>query len=217
MQRMVIAVLLVVLVWGMAIVANAQTQEPRFPPLTREQMTDAQKRVYDSISSGPRGAVRGPSGPGGAARGPWGPLLSSPELTDRVQKLGEYLRFNSSLPARLSEFAIIINARFWDSKYEWSSHKPLAIKGGLAESIAQDLAQNKRPANMKPDEELVYDFCTTLHREHFISDPLFKRAVAILGRAGVMDLIGVSGYYTLISMVLNVAEIPLPAGEKSPW
>ena len=217
MQRMVIAVVLVVFVCGMAIVAHAQPKEPRFPPLTREQMTDAQKRVYDSISSGPRGAVRGPSGPGGAARGPWGPLLSSPELTDRVQKLGEYLRFNSSLPARLSEFAIIINARFWDSKYEWSSHKPLAIKGGLAESIAQDLAQNKRPANMKPDEELVYDFCTTLHREHFIPDPLFKRAVAILGRAGVMDLIGVSGYYTLISMVLNVAEIPLPPGEKSPW
>jgi len=217
MQKMVIAVLLVVLVCGMATVANAQTKEPRFQPLTREQMTDAQKRVYDSISSGPRGAVRGPSGPGGAARGPWGPLLSSPELTDRVQKLGEYLRFNSSLPARLSEFAIIINARFWDSKYEWSSHKPLAVKGGLAESIAADLAQNKRPANMKPDEELVYDFCTTLHREHFIPDPLFKRAVAILGRAGVMDLIGVSGYYTLISMVLNVAEIPLPPGEKSPW
>jgi 4-carboxymuconolactone decarboxylase len=217
MQRMVIAVLLVVLVCGMATVANAQTKEPRFPVLTPDQLTDAQKRVYDSISSGPRGAVRSSSGPGGAVRGPWGPLLRSPELTDRVQKLGEYLRFNSSLPARLSEFAIIINARFWDSKYEWSSHKPLAIKGGLAESIAGDLAQNKRPANMKPDEELVYDFCTTLHREHFIPDPLFKRAVAILGRAGVMDLIGVSGYYTLISMVLNVAEIPVPPGQKSPW
>jgi 4-carboxymuconolactone decarboxylase len=180
-------------------------------------MTEAQKRVFDSIASGPRAAVRSSLGPDGAVRGPWGPLLLSPELTDRLQKVGEYLRFNSSLPARLSEFAIIINARFWDSKYEWSSHKPLAIKGGLAESIASDLAQNKRPANMKPDEELVYDFCTTLHREHFVPDPLFKRAVAMLGERGVMDLIGVSGYYTLISMVLNVAEIPLPAGEKSPW
>jgi len=201
----------------MVTIAIAQTKEPRFPVLKPDQLTDAQKRVYDSISSGPRGAVRSSRGPGGAVRGPWGPLLRSPELTDRVQKLGEYLRFNSSLPARLSEFAIIINARFWDSKYEWSSHKPLAIKGGLAESIASDLAQNKRPANMKPDEELVYDFCTTLHREHFIPDPLFKRAVAMLGEGGVMDLIGVSGYYTLISMVLNVAEIPLPPGEKSPW
>ena len=207
MRRMVIAVLLVVLFFGMATIASAQTKEPRFPDLKREQITEAQKRVYDSIAGGPRGGVRGP----------FGPLLRSPELTDRVQKLGEYLRFNTSLPARLNEFAIIINARFWDSKYEWHSHKPLAIKGGLAESIANDLAQNKRPANMKPDEELVYDFCTTLHREHFVSDALFKRAVAILGEAGVIDLIGVSGYYTLVSMVLNVAEIPLPPGVKSPW
>ena len=217
MRGVVIAVMFFGLVFGMATMAIGQTKEPRFPALMPEQMTDAQKRVYDSISSGPRGKVRDSRGPGGAVRGPWGPLLSSPELTDRVQKLGEYLRFNSSLPARLSEFAIIINARFWDSKYEWSSHKPLAIKGGLAESIAQDLAQNRRPANMKPDEELVYDFCITLHREHLIPDPLFKRAVEILGRGGVMDLIGVTGYYTLISMVLNVAEIPLPPGEKSPW
>ena len=194
-------------VLGIAAGANGQTMEPRFPDPKREQMTDAQKRVYDAIAGGPRGGVRGP----------FGPLLRSPELADRVQKLGEYLRFNTSLPARLNEFAILINARFWDSKYEWSAHKPLAIKGGLAESIADELAQNKRPANMKPDEELVYDFCTILHRKHFVDDALFKRAVATLGEQGVIDLIGVGGYYTLVSMVLNVAEIPLPPGEKSPW
>ena len=207
MQIMGIGVMLGVLVFGMAIIASAQSKEPRFPDLKREQMTDAQKRVYGSIAGGPRGGVRGP----------FGPLLRSPELTDRVQKLGEYLRFNTSLPARLNEFAIIVNARFWGSKYEWYAHKPLAIQGGLAESIPDALAQNKRPANMKPDEELVYDFCTTLHREHFVGDELFNRAVAVLGEAGVIDLVGVSGYYTLVSMVLNVAEIPLPPGEKSPW
>jgi 4-carboxymuconolactone decarboxylase len=207
MRRIVIAALVVVLVFGMATGASAQTKEPRFPDLKREQMTDAQKRVYDAIAGGPRGGVRGP----------FGPLLRSPELTDRVQKLGEYLRYKTSLPARLNEFAILINARFWDSKYEWYAHKPLAIKGGLAESIADDLAQNKRPANMKPDEELVYDFCTILHRQHFVDDPLFKCAVATLGEQGVIDLVAVSGYYTLVSMVLNVAEIPLPPGEKSPW
>jgi 4-carboxymuconolactone decarboxylase len=187
--------------------ASAQTKKPRFPELKREKMTDAQKQVYDAIAKGPRGGVRGP----------FGPLLRSPVLTDRVQKLGEYLRYGTSLPARLNEFAILINARFWDSKYEWFAHKPLAIKGGLDEAIANELAQNKRPANMKPDEELIYDFCTTLHREHFVGDALFKRAVAALGEQGVIDLIGVSGYYTLVSMVLNVAEIPLPPGEKSPW
>ncbi len=207
MKSIVIALLVGVFVFGIAMGGSAQTKDPRFPDLKREQMTDAQKRVYDAIAGGPRAGVRGP----------FGPLLRSPELTDRVQKLGEYLRYNSSLPARLNEFAILINARFWDSKYEWYAHKPLALKGGLAESIADDLAQNKRPANMKPDEELVYDLCTVLHRRHFIDDALFKRAVAMLGEPGVIDLVAVSGYYTLVSMVLNVAEVPLPPGEKSPW
>ncbi len=207
MRITMIAVLIGIFVFGMEIGATAQSKDPRFPDLKREQMTDAQKLVYDSIASGPRGGVRGP----------FGPLLRSPELTDRVQKLGEYLRYKTSLPARLNEFAILINARFWDSKYEWFAHKPFAIKGGLSESIADDLARRKRPANMKADEELVYDFCTALQRQHFVDDALFKRAVAMIGEQGVIDLVAVSGYYTLVSMVLNVAEIPLPSGEKSPW
>ncbi len=191
----------------MTTAASSKTKEARFRDLKREQMTEAQKRVYDAIASGPRGAVRGP----------FGPLLRSPEVADRVQKLGEYLRFEVSLPARLKELAILINARFWDTKFEWSAHKPLAVKAGLPESVPADLVQNRRPVNMKPDEELVYDFCTTLHREHFVDDGLFKRAVATLGEQGVIDLVAVSGYYTLLSMVLNVAESPLPPGEKSPW
>lgn len=179
----------------------------RFPELTREQMTDTQRRAYDAIVSGPRGG----------ARGPFNALLRSPDLADRVQRVGEYARFNSVLPARLSEMAILINARFWGSKYEFFAHRPMAVKGGLAESIAEDLAQNTRPAGMKADEELVYDFCSTLHGKHFVDDALFKRAVDTLGEQGVVDLIGVSGYYTLVSMVLNVADVPLPAGTKSPW
>jgi 4-carboxymuconolactone decarboxylase len=195
------------LAFGAATVAGAQSREPRFPDLSREQMTDAQKRVHDAIAGGPRGGVRGP----------FAVLLRSPELADRVQKLGEYLRFNTAVPPRLNEMAILINARFWESKYEWYAHRPLAIKAGLAESIADDLAQNRRPANMKPDEALIYDFCTALHRQHAVDDALFKRAVATIGEQGAVDLIGVSGYYTLVSMVLNVAEIPLPAGVPSPW
>jgi 4-carboxymuconolactone decarboxylase len=157
------------------------------------------------------------SGPRGGARGPFNVLLRSPELADTVQRVGAHLRFNSSLPARLNELAIIVNARFWGSKYEWHAHRPPAIKGGLAESIADDLAQGKRPSGMKADEAVVYDFCTTLHRDHFVDDALFERAKATLGEQGVVDLIGVSGYYTLVSMVLNVAEIPLPPGVPSPW
>jgi 4-carboxymuconolactone decarboxylase len=193
---------------GFASVAGAQSPSPpRFPDLPKEGMTDAQKRVYDAIAGGPRGGVRGP----------FGVLLRSPDLADRVQKMGEHLRFNSSLPGRLNELAILINARFWGSKYEWYAHRPLALKAGLAESIADEVARGTRPAGMKDDEAVVFDFCSLLHRQHFVDDALFNRAVSTLGEQGVVDLIGVSGYYTLVSMVLNVAEIPLPAGAASPW
>lgn len=180
---------------------------PRFPELSADQMTPAQTRVADAIKSGPRGGIRGP----------FAVLLRSPELADRVQKLGEHLRFNSSLPPRLNEFAIIINARFWESKYEWFAHRPLAIKAGLADAIADAVARGEPPQGMKEDEAVVYEFCTALHRRHFVDQTLFERARALLGEQGVVDLIGVSGYYTLVSMVLNVAEIPLPAGTPPPW
>ncbi len=193
--------------FGFASVVGAQSSPRRFPDLPKEGMTDAQKRVYDAIAGGPRGSVRGP----------FAVLLRSPELADRVQKLGEHLRFNSTLPPRLNEFAILINARFWGSKYEWYAHRPLALKGGLAEAIADDVANGRRPAGMKDDEAVVFDFCSVLHRQHVVDDALFKRAVSGLGEQGVVDLIGVSGYYTLVSMVLNVAEVPLPAGVASPW
>jgi 4-carboxymuconolactone decarboxylase len=183
------------------------TAMSRFPDLSPDRMTDVQKRVAEAIASGPRGGIRGP----------FAVLLRSPELADRVQRLGEHLRFNSSLPPRLNEFAIIINARFWESQYEWFAHRPLAVKAGLAEAIADAVARGERPSGMKEDEALVYDFCTTLHRQHFIDDALFARVKAALGDQGVVDLIGVSGYYTLVSMVLNVAEIPLPAGSPPPW
>ena len=179
----------------------------RFPDVPTDRMTEGQKRVYAAIASGPCGGVRGP----------FVVLLRSPELADRVQKLGEHLRFNSTLPPRLNEFAILVNARYWGSKYEWYAHRPLAITGGLAESIADDVAQGTRPAGMEDDEAVVFDFCSVLHRQHFVDDALFQRAVTALGEQGVVDLIGVSGYYTLVSMVLNVVEVPLRPGVASPW
>jgi 4-carboxymuconolactone decarboxylase len=180
---------------------------PRYPELPPEKMTEAQKRVYQSIAAGPRGGVRGP----------FNALLRSPDLADRVQKVGEYLRFSTALPPRLNELAILVNARFWGSKYEWYAHRPLAEKAGLASAIADDLARSRRPAGMQADETIVYEFCTALHTTHAVDDALFDRAVAAFGDRGVMDLIGVSGYYTLVSMVLNVAEIPLPEGVPAPW
>src|SRR5712691_5724919 len=185
---------------------SALGQEARFKPLGEKDMSDAQRRVYREIASGPRGGVRGP----------FNALLRSPELADRAQKIGEYVRFNNSLPERLKEFAILITARHWTSQYEWFAHHSLALKAGLDPKIAAQLAANKRPAGMKDDEAAVYDFCTQLHQKKKVSDAAYKKAVALFGERGVMDLIGVSGYYTAVSMTLNVAEKQVPEGQQNP-
>jgi len=165
-------------------------------------LTEAQRKVYEAIAGGPRGGVRGP----------FNALLRSPELADRAQKTGEYIRFNTSLPPRLSEFAILITARYWGSQYEWHAHHPFALKAGLPPKVAEDLAQGRRPAGMTEDESSVYDFCSELHRDKAVSDATYATALKRFGERGVVDLIGVSGYYTLVSMVLNVDRHPLPGG-----
>ena len=180
--------------------------DPRFKPLVKSDMTEAQRKVYEEIASGPRAGVRGP----------FGVLLRSPELADRAQKLGEYVRFASSLPERLKEFAILITARHWTAQYEWHSHHAHALKAGLAPGLAADLARGKRPAEMRDDEAAVYDFCNELHEKKSVSDSAYRAAVAQFGERGVVDLIGISGYYTLVSMVLNVDRHPLPAGVSAP-
>ncbi len=178
----------------------------RFPELKPEQMSPEQKKVAEAIMSGPRKSLSGP----------FNAWLRSPELADRLQKVGEYIRFNTSLPHRLNEFAILITAREWSSQYEWYAHYPLAIKAGLNPQVAADLAAGKRPADMQQDEKIVYDFSIQLHRDKKVSDETFKAAVAKFGETGVMDLIGVNGYYDLVSMTLNTAEVPVPAGEAPP-
>lgn len=185
---------------------SASAQEKRFADLDPAAMTEAQKKVYDQIAGGPRGGVRGP----------FNPLLRSPELADRTQALGEYLRFNSSLSPRLNEFAILIVARYWTAQYEWHAHHVLAMKAGLDPKIAEQLARGVRPEGMKPDEAAVYDFCKELHEQKSVSDATYKAALEQFGERGVVDLIGVSGYYTLVSMVLNVDRAPLPPGTLSP-
>ena len=189
-----------------ALAGAADAQEPRFKPLAADEMTDAQRKVYGEIAGGPRGGVRGP----------FNALLRSPDLADRAQKMGEYIRFNSSLPARLNEFAILITARYWGSQYEWYAHHPLALKAGLSPAVAADLAQSRRPEGMKDDEAAVYDFCKELHEKKSVSDAAYKAALDRFGERGVVDLIGVSGYYTLVSMVLNVDRHPLPGGAPAP-
>ena len=188
----------------------------RFPVISPEQMNPEQKKLLEALLSGPRGG--GDASPEMVkrilTRGPFNAWMRSPELGDRLQKVGEYIRFKTSLPLRLNEFAILITARHWTSQYEWYAHHPLALKAGLDPQIIGDLAENKRPRNMKPDEAAVYDFCTQLHRNHNVSEAAFMRALDLFGEQGVVDLIGVSGYYTAVSMTLNVAQVPVPDGKN---
>lgn len=177
---------------------NADAQN-RMPPIPDEEMTDAQKEAVDEFR-----AARGePSGP-------WAVILRSPELLNRLRGVSDYLRFNSSLPPRLSEFVILITAREWTQNYEWAAHYRLAVEGGLNPDIAAALADGRRPEGMASDEEALYDFCTALHGDGRVSDAVYARAVAEFGEQGVVDMVGLSGYYTLIAMVLNTARTPLP-------
>lgn len=174
----------------------------RFPELTLEKMTPEQRPVAEAIMSGPRKGLAGP----------FNAWLRSPILADRLQKVGEYLRFNTSLDKRINEMAIIMTAQHWGSQYEWYAHAPLALKAGLDPVIVEAIGAGRRPDNMKEDEEIVWEFTTQLRRDHSVNDATYARAVAKFGENGVMDLIGVNGYYDLVSMTLNVAKVYPPAG-----
>ncbi len=190
---------------GITMATGASAQD-RFPELKPQEMTPAQAAVADAIRSGPRGSIRGP----------FNAWLRSPELADRLQKVGEHIRYRSSLPPRLNEFAILITARHWNAKFEWYAHYPLAIRGGLKPEVAADLAMGKRPAGMAADEAAIYDFCIELRRDRKVSDATFAAVQKLFGDQGVVDLIAVSGYYDLVSMTLNVAEVTTPPDGELP-
>jgi 4-carboxymuconolactone decarboxylase len=181
---------------GCALSAHAEV--PRLKPLVESEMSDAQLKAYRELAAGPRGRVTAP----------FHALLRSPELMARTQKLGEFLRFDSSIPARLNEFAILITARHWHSQYAWNGHYNLAMKAGLDPTIAADLAQGRRPT-MNDDEAIVYQFCKELHETKEVSDSAYNAVLNRFGERGVIDLVGVTGYYTLLSMVLNVDRQPV--------
>jgi 4-carboxymuconolactone decarboxylase len=182
--------------------------ESRFSTLTPETMTAEQKRVADAIQSGPRGA---------GLRGPFNALLRSPELCDLVQRVGAFVRFKSSIPPRLNEMAIIMAGRKWSALYEFYAHRRLALEAGLSPAIADAIAANRRPEGMAADEATVYDFVAELLATGHVSDASFARVTDAFGERGVVDLVGAVGYYSLVSMTLNVARVPLPDGVPSPF
>jgi 4-carboxymuconolactone decarboxylase len=179
----------------------------RLPPIPSEQMTAAQTRAAEALVRGRRGALFGP----------FVAMLRSPELLDRAQKLGEYLRYESALPARLRELAILVTARHFAQAYEWHVHAPAAAQAGLAAATISDIAAARHPAMLQPDESVVYDFCTQLLADHQVRDATYASARALLEERGLMDLCGVCGYYAMLALVMNVARTALPEGATAPW
>ena len=192
--------------------------QPRFRILEPEEMSQAQRDLVRSIRSGPRASVQGSAAnqAGGSLGSPFNVFLRSPELGEELQRVGSYIRFKSVLGPRLTELAILVTARHWSAQYEWHAHHRLAMQAGLAPAIADDIAHGRRPAAMAPDEDAVYQSSCELHEHKRVSDATYAQVHDRFGEQGVMDLIAVNGYYSLVSMVLNVDRTPIPGGGPDP-
>lgn len=179
----------------------------RLPPIAADQMTPAQAKVAKAIMAGPRGALRGP----------FAVLLRSPELMDRVQKLGEHIRFGSPLPDNLREWAVLVTAARWRQRYEWSVHAPLAVKAGVGQALVGALAEGRRPDDMSDEEAVIYGFCRALNTEGDVGQDLFEEVKALFGETGVVELSALCGYYAMLAMLLNVAGSPPLDGAQTPF
>ena len=183
------------IILGMAIYASGQD---RMPPIPADKMTAEQKRAVEEFIKA-RNAQ---------PTGPFIPMLRSPEVMIRARAMGDYLRYKTVLPPRLSEFVILITARQWTQQYEWNAHYQIAIDAGLKTDIAKAIAEGRRPEGMTEDEQTLYDFCSELEHNRTISDATYARMVARFGEAGVVDTAGIVGYYSLLAIMLNTARTP---------
>ena len=177
----------------------------RLGPIPDHELSDAQRAAAQEIAAGPRGAVYGP----------FVPLLRSPELMSHAQRMGEYLRYRSAIGVRLSELAILVTARQWDQQVEWAIHAPIAAQVGIPASVIAAIAARERPGDMLVDETVVHDFCVELHEQKAVSDSVYASALALFGEQGVVDLVGICGYYTMLAMTMNVARTAVP--EDGGW
>ena len=179
----------------------------RMPAIPADQYNEAQQKAAQEFLATRKMAVFGP----------FVPLIRSPELMLRAKEMGDYLRFKNAIGQKLTEFVILIMAREWTQDYEWYVHHPLALKAGLKPEAAEAVFEGRRPDGMAADEETIYDFVTELNRTKRVSDVTYGRAVEQVGVQGVIDIIGLQGYYTLMAMTLNVSRFELPAdGRRFP-
>ncbi|MES2031177.1 MAG: carboxymuconolactone decarboxylase family protein [Pseudomonadota bacterium] len=190
----------------LSVTAGPARAQDRMPPIPADKYTDAQKKAADEFAGGR----------GYEVRGPFVPLIRSPEVMLRAKAMGDHLRFKSALAPRLSEMVILITAREWTQQYEWVAHHDIAIKAGLRKEIADAIADGRRPVGMADDEEAAYDMSTEIQRSRRVSDATWSRAVAKFGEQGVIDLLGINGYYTFLAMTMNAARTGLPPGVVEP-
>ena len=180
--------------------------QDRMPPLAPGQLTPEQKAASEAFLAARKVEVFGP----------FVPLLRSPELMTSARAMGDYLRYRSALPQRISEFVILLTAREWTQDLEWKIHRPIALKAGVAPETVQAIAEGRRPGHMSDEEEAAWSFTTELARNRSVSDPTYAAALARFGEKGVMDMAGISGYYTLLAMTTNVARTPPGEGPALP-
>jgi len=183
------------------------SKEPRFPQLTTEQLDDRQRPLAEKIMQVSSVGLAGP----------YNPMLRSPEFARRMYDLLDYLRWHTSVPRRINEFAILIQGRLWRSQVEWYAHSPLAIKAGLSPKIVADLKANRRPDGMQPDEAAVYDFCMELSSKHAVADATYARLKQFFDDQQIVDLTAVSGTYGTVAMILAMAEEGVPSGQEPPF
>ena len=177
----------------------------RLPVLTEDKLDDAQCALLESLRAGPRGArVR--------LGGPFGVYMHAPQYGELTQQLGAFLRFKTSLEPRLSEFAILCTARMWRAQYEWHAHAPIAEQAGVKPEAICDIKAGRAPKKAAKDERAIFDFVQELYRKRRVSERNYKRVQGFLGSRGTVELIGILGYYTGVSMILNVFNVPLPDG-----
>jgi 4-carboxymuconolactone decarboxylase len=188
-----------------ATIEKPEETQMRLKLLSPGEMSADQRQTYDESIAGKRGA---PPAPMMA----W---LNSPEMARHATRLGEVMRYNTSFPAKLSEIAILVTARHWTSHYEWWAHKRLALQGGMDLKVIEDIRDRRTPVFDDPMAQIIYDVARSLQEGHGVSKPLYDEAVKLLGERGIVEIIGLCGYYTLVSMTLNTFEFELPEGEVS--
>lgn len=179
----------------------------RIPDWKPEDLTPAQRKVHDEIVAGPRGRVEGPLRV-------W---LMSPELATRAQALGAFCRYHTRLPPRLSELAILVTGAFWKAAFEWHVHAPIAEKAGLPAEAIEAIRSGREPKFAREDEAAIYGFARELWTERRVSDATYRRTADLLGNEGTVELVGILGYYGLISMTINAFEVPPPEGAARPF